>query len=436
MTTLANIFVIDGPGPSSDPLCRMLGESGYTVCTFPFADAALAKAITDHPDLIIIGDGSGAGDAAVAIKRNDVTLDIPVVLMAAKPDAASCQRGLELGFDDVIAKDCDNVEILARLRPLIRLATLHAELRHRATAARSVGVEARDRVTAIVADNTQPVVLVIGDNPSVVTLALAGKAELAYTKSLFEAEDLLTRRNFDAAVVTFQTVPDAALAFCSQIRHNPRLFNLPIVMLASGSTIIAEAYRTGASRVLEQAKDAPILRATILTLVRRQQLRWSIRGAMADSLAEATRDADTGAFSAAFAERYLAERLAHAQSRRSHLTIALFAAPSIDAIQAEFGDAAALHLTQQVGHWITGLLRAEDLVARTGPHEFCAILPDTPLAEAEVVMHRIAGILAYSDFAVEDVFQPIKVWVRVGATQSQPDDDVATLLARARQQAR
>jgi two-component system cell cycle response regulator len=47
-------------------------------------------------------------------------------------------------------------------------------------------------------------------------------------------------------------------------------------------------------------------------------------------------------------------------------------------------------------------------------------------------MHRIAGVLAYTDFAVRDVYQPVKVWVQVGCTDAQDGDTVAALLARAR----
>jgi len=49
-----------------------------------------------------------------------------------------------------------------------------------------------------------------------------------------------------------------------------------------------------------------------------------------------------------------------------------------------------------------------------------------------VVMHRIAGVLAYTDFAVREVYQPVKVWVQVGCTDARNDDTVASLLARGR----
>jgi two-component system cell cycle response regulator len=72
------------------------------------------------------------------------------------------------------------------------------------------------------------------------------------------------------------------------------------------------------------------------------------------------------------------------------------------------------------------------MTARFEADEFCVVLPDTPKEEADIVMHRISGVLAYTDFAVLGVFQPVKAWVRAGAASLRPDDTMATLIARAR----
>jgi two-component system cell cycle response regulator len=61
------------------------------------------------------------------------------------------------------------------------------------------------------------------------------------------------------------------------------------------------------------------------------------------------------------------------------------------------------------------------------------MLPDSPLSEASLVINRIAGVLAYTDFAVRDVYEPVKVWVRVGSAELTDGDTAESLIARARQ---
>ena len=433
MIRLANVLIIDANTARAEALKDRLARGGYHAGLADSADGGRHSARHDHPDLILIGqpDQGEQVDLAVSIKQDIETADIPVVIVVDQLTAEMAGRVLDAGLDDTLAIGCDDAELFARMRPLVRLATMHAELRLRALTARSFGIAARERTGGV--DDSKAAILIIGDAPQSVQTVLQGTGDLVCAASLYEAEDLLLQRNFDAAILSFNQDPEDGLNFCSQVRNNPRLFNLPMVLLAGLGTDVTDAYRRGATRVLTRPVEPLILKAAVLTLVRRQQLRWSIRAALGDSLGPATSDPVTGAYGRAFLESYLASRIMAARTQDRHLAVVFFAAPNIEGVRRQFGDDAGLHLTQQVGQWITGLLRAEDLTASFKPNEFCVVLPDTPAHEAEVVMHRIAGVLAYTDFAVRDVYQPVKVWVQVGCTVVGPEDTLGSVLSRARQ---
>jgi two-component system cell cycle response regulator len=433
MIRLANVLIVDGNAARAASLRDRLAQGAYHATRAEGFIDGTKNAQAEHPDLILVGDPTGVDPVAFALglKKDPASSDIPVVIYADQPNAELCTRAVENGLDDVLAFGCDDTELFSRMRPLVRLATMHAELRHRAETARRFGIDARNRVNEAAAASDAAIML-IGDDCDSLRPLLQGVADIGAAATLYEAEDALTRRNYDAAILSFTEEPEGILGFCTQVRNNPRLFNLPMVLLSGMGTDRVEAYRRGASRVLTRPVDPAILRSVIVTLVRRQQLRWAIRSAMNDSLQAATRDEVTGAYGRAFLESYLAARLESAKAQGRHLSVVFFSAPNIDEVRRQFGDDAALHLTQQLGQWITGLLRAEDITAAYKPNEFCVVLPDTPLGEAEVVMHRIAGVLAYTDFAVRDVYQPVKVWVQVGSTDVRDDDDVASLLERAK----
>lgn len=430
MIRLANVLIVDGNAQRAQGLRQRLADGGYHATVQAQAEAGLVQARSEHPDLILVGepDGGEAVAFGTTVKADTATGDIPVLLFAETVTAGLCRRALDAGLDDVMAVGCDDGELQARLRPLVRLEIMHAELRQRAQIARGFGIEARERVGG--PSETPPALLLIGDVAAGFRALLDDIGSIEQVPSLFEAEEVLGRRNFDAALVAFAEDPEGVLGFCSQVRNNPRLFNLPMVLLSDVSA--GDAYRRGASRVLGRSVDPQVLHSVVLSLVRRQQLRWSIRAALADSLTPATCDPVTGAYGRAFFDAYVTARLERAKLQDRHMAVVFFAAPNIDGVRHQFGDDAALHLTQQVGQWITGLLRAEDLTTAYAPNEFCVVLPDTPLSEAEVVMHRIAGVLAYTDFAVREVYQPVKVWVQVGCTDVRDGDTVASLLARAR----
>ncbi|MDA8230333.1 MAG: diguanylate cyclase [Magnetospirillum sp.] len=432
MIRLANVLVVSAGRPEPDDLCDSLIRAGYGVASAA-TDGALRRAASERPDVVLIAD-SGDGLPFVALgkafKDDGATADIPVVLAAGTVGPELCAAALDAGLDDVIAIGCAEVELLARIRPLGRLSTMLAELRQRARTAAAFGVSARGQV-ALGGIGGRPRVLVAGDDPDAASMPTE-EADLVVAANLFEAEDMLTRRGFDAAILSARRPGEAEFAFCTQVRHNPALFNLPIVLIAGSDQPPSEAYRHGATRLLTRADHPAIVRAAVLTLVRRQKLRWSIREALGDSLAGAAKDPGTQCYSAAFLDAYLAERVATAAASGRHLAVLCFHAANVDAVGRQFGADAASLLTGQIGRWIAGLVRAEDLVARTRDHEFCVALPDTPLAEAETVMHRIAGVLAYTDFAVPEVYQPVKTWVQVGAAAAREGDDAGTVTDRAR----
>lgn len=431
MIRLANVLVIHADMNQAEDLMARLSHNGYHAAVVSTAEQADHHIKTEHPDLILVGQAdTDAMALCSSVKQSPVSADIPVVLVADAITADLAMAGLSAGLDDMVSWNCDDIEFFARLRPLVRLATMHAELNQRAVAAAKFGVVSAPRSDA--PTGIRPTILLVGEDKGGLAADLADAAEIVISTNLYDAESLLEHRNFDAAMVIATNDPAPFLAFSSQVRNNPRLFNLPLVMLLGTGVAPADAYRRGVSRVLSHPIDKGILRASVLTLVRRQQLRWAIRAALSESLKEATSDPAIGAYSRAFLEKYLDDRLTIARTHHRHLALVFFYIPNIEGVRDHFGDDAALHLTQQLGQWITGLLRAEDVTALYGQNLFCVVLPDTPLVEAEVVMHRIAGVLSYTDFAVREVYQPVKIWVQVSCTDARPDDTMTSLLTRAK----
>ncbi|RAU22627.1 response regulator [Paramagnetospirillum kuznetsovii] len=431
MIRLADVLIAHTDTTAAEAFASRLSHNGYHAVIAESLDQAIGAVRSGHLDLIIIGRTAMAPVAfADAFRSQPDCADIPIVFAATTVDAGMVQDALAAGIDDVITWTCDDVELFARLRPLVRLATMHAELDQRDLVARAMGVMAAP--SAGQADAAHPSILVVGNDADGMAAIFQDIARIVSTQNLYDAEGLLEKQNFDAAILCAGGEGAAFLAFSSQVRNNPRLFNLPLVMVLEKPETMPAAYRHGVSRAIVRPIALDLFRASVMTLVRRQQLRWAIRSALVDSLKGPTKDDLTGLYGRDFLDRYLESRLNIALTHQRHLAVVFFAIPNIDGVRSQFGDDAAQHLTQQLGQWIAGLLRAEDVTAVYGKNEFCVVLPDTPLIEAEVVMHRIAGVLAYTDFAVREVYQPIKVWVQVGCTDARSGDTLDGLVARAR----
>ncbi|MCC7167437.1 MAG: diguanylate cyclase [Rhodospirillales bacterium] len=438
MTHLGTFLLAGADKKSGEALIAALGKSGLRGHHEVGLAAIIDRARADHPDILVVDraiEGGNILELARQVKAYPETCDIPICLLAERFDSAMARAVLALGLDDLIVAPFNTDMLTARLKPLLRLSTMHTELLRRAQVATSFGLVVPERVeTAVNLDKQSLLVVCAGSAQEKLDYRDAlSPADLIITESLYEAESLLTQRNFDAALLDVRGKPADYLGFCSQVRNNSRLFNLPVVLAMRpedmGDGI--EAYRRGASRVIPKPIDADRLQLGTQILVRRQRLRWKIREALLKTLAQPTADAHTATYGAPFFHSYVESRLDFAKAGNRHLSVVFVNIPNVPGIAQQFGDEAAGMLMSQLGNWINGLLRVEDLVSRTDTSEFCLVLPDTPIEEAEVVMHRIASVLTYTDFAVPEVYQPVRVWVEIGSAIAQANDTVASLLARA-----
>ncbi len=437
MSHLGTLLLVSGDARGSQSLSVRLTEGGFNVTMAADGAQALQKSASGHPDIILcfsaLADMSGI-DLANKLKESEATSDIPFALLSDQLTPEISKQALDARIDDLVVQPIDPAVLVARLKPLLRLSTMHTELNRRAHVAGRFGIETASKVDVAVDDGNQMILLVSNDKKAIESYSsLLKRASITVTDNLIEAEDLLTQKNFDAAILDVTDSSAEHLSLCSQIRNNSRLFNLPVLLIAPPGTFpdAIEPYRRGASRVLVRPTDPHLLVTALLALVRRQRLRWRIREALAKTLGKQTGDDRTAAYGKDFLMAHLAERLEHARHGGRHLSVVFLNIPNIGAVVHQFGKEAGEQLLAQLGNWIMGLLRAEDLTARSSDCEFCLVLPDTPIEEAEIVMHRIASVLTYTDFAVPDVYQPVKVWVEVGSALAREDDTVETLLARA-----
>lgn len=435
MIHLANAVLALGDTAEAEALYNRLLDANYICALTTSASDALETVRSSQPDVLIVGPGLDGGtpeSLLKAVKSDPETADIPVFVLSDTPLHEVGDALLAAGADDA-AEWPEGPDVVAhRVRPLVRLATMQAELRHRIATAADLGFAVD---SSVIPGTEQARILVVGPAALANRVAEAlGNGEVARTEELFEAQDRMERERFDAAVLAPGAHLDAYLDFCLQIRRNPRLFNLPVVLLAEdpAETDPVKALGKGASHVLLESAPVPALRFVLNALVRRQRLRWALRGALDRTLGLKTIDTvAAGCYGRPFMENYLARRLGAAKDHERQFAVVGFGFAGVQSIRQEFGAEAEADLLTQIGQWLTLLIRAEDLVARVDGSQFLVTLPDTPIEEAQVVMNRIAGVISNTDFAVQDIYRVVKVWPIVRATGLTRNDTVHTLLERA-----
>jgi DNA-binding response OmpR family regulator len=89
-------------------------------------EAALDLVEREHPDLVLLDIGLPDIDGYEVIRRLRAFSEVPVVMLSARDDAMDKVKGLELGADDYITKPFNHLELMARVKAVLRRLAMPA----------------------------------------------------------------------------------------------------------------------------------------------------------------------------------------------------------------------------------------------------------------------------------------------------------------------
>jgi len=121
---VSSILLIEDNRDYAATLSANLEREGYDVTVAANGVDGLALAKRDEPDLIILDLMLPAMNGFTVLQRlRDEGREAPVLIMTALSTEEEKLRGFGLGADDYVVKPCGLLEILARVRALLKRAT-------------------------------------------------------------------------------------------------------------------------------------------------------------------------------------------------------------------------------------------------------------------------------------------------------------------------
>ena len=121
---MSSILLVEDNRDFAATLAANLEREGYDVTVAANGVDGLALAKRDEPDLIILDLMLPAMNGFTVLQRlRDEGREAPVLIMTALATEEEKLRGFGLGADDYVVKPCGLLEILARVRALLKRAT-------------------------------------------------------------------------------------------------------------------------------------------------------------------------------------------------------------------------------------------------------------------------------------------------------------------------
>jgi len=129
MAADGRILVVDDMAVNARLLTGILKLGGYEVVTASSGPEALDRLQSSAIDVVLLDVMMPDMDGfEVCLRIKEQTPFLPVVMVTALQETADRVKALEAGADDFLTKPVDEVEVIARVKSLVRLKRQHAEL--------------------------------------------------------------------------------------------------------------------------------------------------------------------------------------------------------------------------------------------------------------------------------------------------------------------
>lgn len=435
----ARILVVDDI-PANVKLLevRLLAEYFEVLTAFngPDAIAACEGGKIDVVLLDVMMPGMDGFEVCRRLKADPATAHIPIVMVTALDHVSDRVRGLEVGADDFLTKPVNDLQLVTRVKSLVRLKVLTDELRLRAVTTHDIGMDDLVARTDLL-QGPMPKVLLVdeqGSSAAHICALLDEAAEVQIApdpqSGLFHAAE----GGFECVIVSTGFVDFDPLRLCSQLRSLDRTRSLPIVLLVGKEEDdrIIRGLELGINDYLVRPLDRQELIARLRTQVRRKRYNDELRQSVSQTIEMAVTDGLTGLHNRRYLDRHLPRLVERAAARRRPLSLMITDLDRFKRINDTFGHDGGDEVLREFARRLKKSVRGIDLACRFGGEEFVIVMPDTDGVLAEKVAERIRAEVEQTPFTVAGGTQSVSVTVSVGVSALAPaGDTVAGLMKRA-----
>ncbi len=425
----ARVLIVDDIPTNVRLLEARLSAEYFEVVTASSGPEALDICANEHVDVVLLDvmmpDMDGF-EVCRRLKCDPRTHHLPVLMVTALDQTSDRVKGLEVGADDFLTKPVDDMQLMARVKSLVRLKSLTDELRARALTGQQIAVEDALRAMDQISASGGSVLLIDTDARQAERIKsyLTPEHSVDILTEPSDAVFQVSGAKYELALVSMSLEGFDALRVCSQIRTVDHSRNLPIILLADDGDKprVVRALDLGVNDFINRPVERNELSARVRTQIRRHRYAMELRESVNSTMALAVTDELTGLYNRRYFDRHLNVMLGKAQSQDRDMAVMLLDLDHFKAVNDGYGHDAGDAVLREFSARLKRNIRGVDLACRFGGEEFVVLMPDTDLGQAEAVAERVRQAVAEKPFEA-GALRPLSVTVSVGVSLNESGAD-------------
>ncbi len=156
---MSHILIVEDDRDIAELIRHYVARAGHTADVLASGAEVLPRIRARRPDLLVLDlmlPGLNGLDICQALRRNEATAELPIIVVTARAAESDRVAGLDLGADDYVTKPFSPKELVARIGALLRRTTRGQGGKAART---SYGPVTIDREQHVVADQGREVAL-------------------------------------------------------------------------------------------------------------------------------------------------------------------------------------------------------------------------------------------------------------------------------------
>ncbi len=432
----ARVLVVDDIEANVRLLQAKLNFEYFDVITALRGEEAVQKARREQPDIILLDvmmPGMDGFEACRRIKADPETRHIPVVMVTTLDGREDRLKGLKAGAEDFLSKPIDDLQLMARVKSLVRLKIVADELRARAQSGARLGVmDDPGHLDPLELHRMQPGhVLVVDDHPR---QSVRMKKALSVEHRVALIGEQGEGAAPDLAVVTLAAEGFDGCKVIAKMRSSETTRHLPILAVVNPDEPerALRALELGAHDIIMRPVDDDELIARTRTLLRRKRYVDALRARLDQSMELAVTDQLTGLFNRRFLATQLPGLVQRATCGGDPCAVMLVDLDHFKQINDAYGHDIGDEVLKEFSARLASNTRPIDFACRMGGEEFVVVMPNTTGDTACLAAERLRRHIAAAPFSVSGPPGVLDVTVSVGVAQTEsPEDTAETLIKRA-----
>ncbi len=424
----ARIFVVDDQEEIRELLYEHLTDEGFQVSLASSGEEALEAMDTVEPDLLLLDvqlPGLSGIEVTRRIRKMQRFRDLPILMITGHVKESTKREGLEAGANDFLGKPFSGVELISRIRTLLKVKTLSESLQVHQSSTKAFTAGGEEGETR--EETAKHRVLLLappGPSAALITTTLTDSGfESFHLEGKGTTEEILQevgRATPDIVICDLGIGREKSVELLRELSEAGRP-DRRLILVAESSHLDDELLTLQIDDYILRPIEPIEIQLRLQSLIRNWRQQAQVHQSYRKAVIRAITDSLTQLYNHGYFREYLNQEIERAKRYELPVSLIMIDIDYFKEYNDQHGHPQGDRVLKEMAHLFQAAIRTTDMAARYGGEEFAIVLLETEKHPAFEIAERIRKSVETHEFPDQEMQPGRNLTISLGLATF-PDD--------------